>query len=1310
MKEVHEDSAGHCSCDPMPFCTCREQKGSSNKNKKDGRATNSKCIWTSVNKVWACVDNTPMSVNQWRVPHDRLTAWIHKEATLELNNCPAKCIENKDCTSCLSSRGGGDGYATECHWSTALNECISPQYIALRCLGGVCGSILSLQGDFNSSSTRSDSAQHLCPKPCSSYNQCRNCLQNTKCGWCAITATNGGGACVEGTIEGPLMERHCTSVQFNYRNQRASGKPTPTNQVSKGQESSVKNTPTFNVEGDPQAIAKTSWHYYTCPVENECLNGHHLCDAISEVCVDQYDGFVCNCSDGYHRSAAEPWKCEPFCEPDCVHGLCVSPNKCDCEFSYVGLSCNVSCNCNGHSDCTGPDPVGLNRCLECKNNTMGARCEYCQPFFVGNPKDGSSCTACLDYCNGHSKFCFNPSLINTTTLWPSSSVGSFSHAQFTTSLESISSNKDDKKNYDIKNYQAALWAAATSGGNQFLNLEERTLDFLVKHANASHGPTERAICVNCEQDTTGLTCDRCISGHYRETDNLRKKCKPCDCNGHGDICNEVTGDSCHCQNNTMSDIDHCRKRRIKHGKEEGSLLGLISTLKPLWDSCHEHQCSKCKEYYIGYPTDSHQCYRQMTVDTDYCLDPKTQSKCYAGGRPAPLEPGQTVYFAVLPKFMNVDIRVVVDVTDGDVDVFFSPEPQMFIVNTDKNTWAHNVYLDPQFVITTSSESSKSFFPFYKDEDANNGLLQEYYEKEPIFSLIRDTVQETRSTSKEKDRSIPGKPNKYTKTTESINRKRTSIELENDDFFNLKKSLDDLFQEKSRPIQSEKKQIYQNDNDAEKVEREKREQEIWGFRIPKGHIFDKDQKVQSLRSLTRLTGRRMHNVPALLAKNITRRKGSSAGNSGSPYSYIRKDCDSEALHTFVRLPNPRSVLHVRNLRNRLVISLPEQNHDLRSTRFFLIIRSREKSVFNLPSDKRKSKSSYFKGKNPYTVNATYGSLVFRQDQLHIDLFVFFSVFFSCFFLFLSACVIVWKVKAMSDMRRARRRHAVEMQYMAQRPFASQTIIFEPNKTNISLLSASSNSNYHRLLQLQQQQHLQPPMFEPYLPNNQIPHRHANSLRHNIVYDSLSSSPILTMPPPSIPAPRPPSASSSSGITKTTSRSISILNSTTAARTRSINHSEPENEEAFALQPMISSTSSSTSLHLRPLAIEPTNDQSVAVATVLIQLPKCTSESRRSQGDSQSKLSPLEYISVENDGTLVDGASAQPRSSRSRCDIVPVTVGGGNSQTLSFGCVLVSMSQNRLRANMGGGHTSKSALFGAGRPGSQQHQYEQTYSTA
>lgn len=73
---------------------------------------------------------------------------------------------------------------------------------------------------------------------------------------------------------------------------------------------------------------------------------------------------------------------------------------------------------------------------------------------------------------------------------------------------------------------------------------------------------------------------------------------------------------------------------------------------------------------------------------------------------------------------------------------------------------------------------------------------------------------------------------------------------------------------------------------------------------------------------------------------------------------------------------------------------------------------------------------------------YGIVFSRQDQLHIDLFVFFSVFFSCFFLFLAACVVAWKAKQAADVRRARRRHVVEMLHMAKRPFASVTLHLGP----------------------------------------------------------------------------------------------------------------------------------------------------------------------------------------------------------------------------------------------------------------------------
>ena len=116
----------------------------------------------------------------------------------------------------------------------------------------------------------------------------------------------------------------------------------------------------------------------------------------------------------------------------------------------------------------------------------------------------------------------------------------------------------------------------------------------------------------------------------------------------------------------------------------------------------------------------------------------------------------------------------------------------------------------------------------------------------------------------------------------------------------------------------------------------------------------------------------------LASNRTRKKSSANLNKKKKltYSLLRKQCDSQQLNTFVRLKRKTSVLHVSGLTNRLVISLSESLHDLRTTRFFLLI----KSNVSIPDA------------------TSFGFLYFRQDQLHIDLFVFFSG--KCFVFFQS----------------------------------------------------------------------------------------------------------------------------------------------------------------------------------------------------------------------------------------------------------------------------------------------------------------------
>ena len=94
----------------------------------------------------------------------------------------------------------------------------------------------------------------------------------------------------------------------------------------------------------------------------------------------------------------------------------------------------------------------------------------------------------------------------------------------------------------------------------------------------------------------------------------------------------------------------------------------------------------------------------MRVDNDFCFDPTTQSECHR--QPKFLQPGQAVFFAVLPNFMNVDIRIVLDVTVGITDVYLTPDPKMFIVKTNKTTWDHEIVTDTNFRLYDNTVSKE----------------------------------------------------------------------------------------------------------------------------------------------------------------------------------------------------------------------------------------------------------------------------------------------------------------------------------------------------------------------------------------------------------------------------------------------------------------------------------------------------------------------------------------------------------------------------------------------------------------------------
>lgn len=88
--------------------------------------------------------------------------------------------------------------------------------------------------------------------------------------------------------------------------------------------------------------------------------------------------------------------------------------------------------------------------------------------------------------------------------------------------------------------------------------------------------------------------------------------------------------------------------------------------------------------------------------------------------------------------------------------------------------------------------------------------------------------------------------------------------------------------------------------------------------------------------------------------------------------------------------------------------------------------------------------------------TVGLVYFRQDLSQIDLFVFFSVFFSAFFLVVSASVFGWKIKQFHSRRRVIEAREVQLETMRSRPFATYNFLHQMNKPQPSCWRVKSDT--------------------------------------------------------------------------------------------------------------------------------------------------------------------------------------------------------------------------------------------------------------
>ncbi|CAF0747053.1 unnamed protein product [Adineta steineri] len=94
---------------------------------------------------------------------------------------------------------------------------------------------------------------------------------------------------------------------------------------------------------------------------------------------------------------------------------------------------------------------------------------------------------------------------------------------------------------------------------------------------------------------------------------------------------------------------------------------------------------------------------------------------------------------------------------------------------------------------------------------------------------------------------------------------------------------------------------------------------------------------------------------------------------------------------------------------------------------------------------------------YSSIKTHGFIKIYQSRMNIDLFVFFSVFFSSFFLFLSIGICFWKVKFAYEIHRRRRTLKHEYHKRMARPFAKIQLFIKPS----TIISNDDEENFQQL---------------------------------------------------------------------------------------------------------------------------------------------------------------------------------------------------------------------------------------------------------
>ena len=273
-------------------------------------ARNLGCVWCTCLNISTCV-NSPLDCppcSSVNSSHQE----VYPSSACEYPSC-YKCLNNSNCSWTkidsvhLPSKGYQRFSALSNQWSCFSNELMTTNSIT--------------------------SSRNACPLPCTTWTSCSNCIMSD-------SPNAGAGSCVWSSYANICVSKDAIPLL-----------------CSMGQCGTFSTTNT------------------DCPIS---CSGRWSCDQCLSVpeCVWKQDkGKNGTCVDVGTLEDTSAMDVHYFVCPSCAdgcngNGRCLSTLECDCDIGFIGETCGVECECNGHSYCVNESAEGKEICSQCLHNTQ----------------------------------------------------------------------------------------------------------------------------------------------------------------------------------------------------------------------------------------------------------------------------------------------------------------------------------------------------------------------------------------------------------------------------------------------------------------------------------------------------------------------------------------------------------------------------------------------------------------------------------------------------------------------------------------------------------------------------------------------------------------------------------------------------------------------------------------------------------------------------------------------------------------------------------------------------------------------------